>query len=159
MASPETQEKRAKMRENLEYSRKISDSLKSSLDSAEARERMSRAAAESATPEVRARISRSVLKAFSDDSLRQKHREAVRIAQNRPEVKEKQRNRTTSPETRAKISAASTGFRHTDESKEEMRRLFQERRDKKLAESGCSTWSEYVALTIKQSKLSIKLNK
>jgi len=152
MASPETQLKRAVMRANPEYGKKISDSLKSSLASVEARENMSRAAIESCTEEVRARLSEGTRRAFEDPAVKERHRIATTAAQNRPEVKEKQRNRTTSPETRAKISAASTGFRHTDESKEAMRRSFLERRANILSESGCTTWSEYIKLSIANNK-------
>jgi group I intron endonuclease len=151
MARPDTQAKRAAMRANPEYSKKISESTKAALSDPEVRKRIQDASA-SRTPELIARIGQSIKKAFEDPEVKERHRFAVKEAQNRPEVKAKHHARVISEETRAKISAASKGFRHTEEGKEEMRRLFLERRARLLAESGFDNWSDYISHKIALSK-------
>jgi len=151
MARPDVQAKRKVFQEDPEYRARIANTLKESLVSPEARARLSRASRESATLEVRKARGESIKLAYQDPEVKERHRIANTEAQNRPEVKAKHAARVTSDETRAKISAASTGFRHTDESKAAMRQQFGERRERLLRESGCSTWSQYIRLSIKKT--------
>jgi len=152
LASPETRAKRAALLADPAYTQKISNTLKKSLSTPEAKARLSKASRESATPEVNAKRSAAIRTAFQDPAVQERHRAAVTEAQNRPEVLAKHANRVVSLETRQKISTASTGFRHSEESKADMKRQFAERRDRLLAESGCATWSDYIRLSIKRKQ-------
>lgn len=130
MARPDVKAKRAVFQNDPVYRAQISNSLKASLSSPEARERMSLASKESATEEVRAKRSTSIRAAYEDPEVKQRHAEAVKIVQNLPHLLAKRRAYRASPETKAKISAASTGKEHTPESIERQRRLYLERSSK-----------------------------
>jgi hypothetical protein len=125
MAQPETVAKREAMRADPSYAEKISASVKTALS----------------TPEARARQSDAARAAWEDPSVREKTVAATRAAMERPEVRErlseasratwatserrtKRAAQVTSPETRAKISAASVGRTHTPESIQRQRDLY-----------------------------------
>ncbi len=100
LARPETRKKREAMRADPAYGKTISDSLKASLFSDEARARMSEASRSSATPEVRERRSASLRKSMSRPKTRQKLSVSSKRAWSDPEYREKILSRETSEETR-----------------------------------------------------------
>jgi GIY-YIG catalytic domain len=153
MASPAVQEKRRKFQEDPEYRGRISESLKSSLSSEDARRAMSeRTRSQWQDPESKSKLVRAMRDKASSPEVKEKVSRTSREHWLNPEYRAKQQARQTSEETRQKLSRASTGFRHSDESRLEMRRLFGERRARLLSESGFSTWSEYIAHTIRSRK-------
>lgn len=125
MADPVVQEKRQVFQKDPEYRERISQSLKASLATEEAKIRQSEAARlANARPEVKAKISTASRAVQSRPDVKERHREAVREAQNRPEVLEKRRAYRASPETKAKISKSSLGRKHSPEAIARMRDMY-----------------------------------
>ena len=124
LARPETRRKREVMRADPAYKAQISESLKASLASDEARARMSEASRRSATPEVREKRSASLKESMSRPEVKKKLSASSKAAWSDPEYREKVLSRKISDETRAKISAAGTGRRHSPESVQRQRELY-----------------------------------
>jgi hypothetical protein len=127
MAKPEVIAKRKIFQKDPAFGAQISDSLRATLSSPAERARMSEASKNSATEEVRAKRSSSILTAYTRPDVKIRHSQAVAIAQNEPTLLAKRRAYRASPETKAKNSAASTGKAHTPESLQRQRLLYLER--------------------------------
>jgi hypothetical protein len=125
MNSTKTIEKRKIMRSDPSYGIKISKTLKESLSSPYIRARMSESASTAwAKPDIRKKILLSIIDAAARPEIKQKLSAASKIMWSRPDYIEKQKTKIISEETRAKISAASTGKRHTPESIVKQRQLY-----------------------------------
>ncbi len=128
MARPEVQAKRRIFQNDSNYRTRISESCKSVHTRPEVKAKVL-----AANREINSRlghrekvvISTKITMARPD--VKERWRSAVKIAQNRPEVIEKHRAYRASLETKAKISAASKGRKHTLESIEKQRRLYLQR--------------------------------
>ena len=127
LARPETRKKREAMRADPAYGATISDTLKASLASDEARARMSEASRLSATPEVRERRSESLKKSMSRPETRHRLSVSSKRAWSDPEYREKILSRETSEKTRKKLSEAATGRHHSLESIVRQRELYLQR--------------------------------
>ncbi len=125
LARPETVKKRAAVYADPAFKASISSTLKSSLASPEARSRMSEASRESsARPGVRERRVSALRDAMASPDVRAKLSVTSRRAWADPAKMVGMTGRRLSDETKAKISAASTGRRHTPESVEKQRLLY-----------------------------------
>jgi len=124
MAKPEVIAKRLTFQKDPAYGTRISNSLKETLSSPQARARMSEASKQSATEEVRAQRAASIRDVFQRPEVKLKHSEAVKIAQNQPELLAKRHAYRTSPETKAKLSKAALGRRHTPEAIQRMKNAY-----------------------------------
>ncbi len=128
LARPETVEKRAAVYADPAFKASISSTLRESLSSPEARSRMSEASrSSSARPGVRERRVSALREAMASPDVRAKLSASSRRAWSDPTKTVGMTGRHLSDETKARISAASTGRRHTSESVEEQRRLYLER--------------------------------
>jgi hypothetical protein len=125
LARPETVEKRAVVYADPAFKASISSTLKESLSSPDARARMSEASrASSARPGVKERRVSALREAMASPEVRAKLSASSRRAWSDPTKMTGMTGRRLSDETKAKISAASTGRRHTPESVERQRKLY-----------------------------------
>lgn len=128
MSSPETVEKRRLMREDPAYKSSISSSLKTTLSDPSVRAEMSsRTVALHQDPSYKEKVSVPHSAAMASPDVRAKLSASSRRAWSDPTRMIGMTGRRLSDETKAKISAASTGRRHTPESVEEQRRLYLQR--------------------------------
>lgn len=116
MASPATIAKREAMLTD-DYRKRISDSLKASLSSDEARAKMSAASRCSSTPDVKEKRISALRVSMSRPETRQKLSASSKQAWSSPAYRQKLASRTVSEETRSRLSSASTGRRHSPESR------------------------------------------
>lgn len=125
LARPEVIARRRVMREDPSYVAKISNSLKKTLSSSEARTRLREASASSYNdPEVSERRLSALRISNRSSEKKRKISEASKIMWRRPDYVAKMKLRVTSDETKAKLSAASTDRKHSLESIRKMREAY-----------------------------------
>ena len=121
MNSPETIAKRQVFQQDPAYLNQIADSLRATLSDPQARARMSESSKSSATPEVVAKRSASIRAAYTNPDVKTRHSQAVSIAQNKPELLAKRRAYRATDATKAQLSAAAKGRKHTPEAIQKMK--------------------------------------